>query len=98
MNTSFTLHNIDFEWDIDKAGINQRKHKISFEKSCEVFFDPFIRIVDSSENGEARDAAIGYTEDSQMLFVVHVIRQENTIRIISARPATKAERKDYENF
>jgi len=46
---------------------------------------------------EARDAAIGYTEDSKLLFVVHLVRHEETIRIISARPATAAERKLYEN-
>ena len=98
MDTNFTLYDVEFKWDLDKAGINLGRHKISFEKACEVFFDPFLRVVDASDNGEARDAAIGYTEDSQMLFVVHVIRDGNTIRIISARPATKAERKDYENF
>src|SRR5882762_4728658 len=97
MDTNFVFHDVNFEWDLNKADINQKKHQISFEKACEVFFDPFLKILDSSDNGEIRDAAIGYTEDSHILFVVHLIKNENIIRIISARSATKAERKDYEN-
>ena len=45
---------------------------------------------------EAREGAIGYSERSRLLYVVHVVRQEETIRIISARPATTEERKIYE--
>ncbi|MGO8695713.1 MAG: BrnT family toxin [Rectinemataceae bacterium] len=48
-------------------------------------------------NGEAREAAIGLTEDWSMLFVVHVVRDADTIRIVSARPATPSERRDYED-
>jgi hypothetical protein len=44
-----------------------------------------------------REAAIGLTEDWSLLFVVHVERQEDAIRIISARPATPEERSHYEN-
>ena len=46
---------------------------------------------------ESREAAIGYTEGERLLFVVHVIRHEETIRIISAREATREERRQYEN-
>jgi uncharacterized DUF497 family protein len=62
-----------------------------------VFFDPFVRVIDATDEDEARDAAIGYTEDSKLLFVVHVVSDEDTIRIISARAATAAEGKLYEN-
>ena len=65
--------------------------------ACEVFFDPFVRIVDTSNPTESREAAIGYTEGERLLFVVHVIRHEETIRIISAREATREERRQYEN-
>jgi hypothetical protein len=41
MNVSFGLHEIEFEWDNQKAKANLRKHKPSFEAACEVFFDPF---------------------------------------------------------
>jgi uncharacterized DUF497 family protein len=42
-------------------------------------------------------AAAGYTEGEQLLFVVHVIRHEEIIRLISAREATRDERRQYEN-
>jgi antitoxin MazE len=46
---------------------------------------------------ETREAAIGLTEDWSLLVVVHVVRQANTLRIISARPATPPERRGYED-
>ena len=64
--------------------------------SCEVFFDPFLRLADAGGEDEAREAAIGLTEDWTLLFVVHIVRQPGAIRIISARAATAAERKRYE--
>lgn len=60
-------------------------------------FDPFIRIEDASAGEEERDAAIGLTEDWALLFVVHILREGDTIRIISARPATTQERRTYED-
>jgi uncharacterized DUF497 family protein len=57
------FHEIEFEWDDRKARANLRKHKVSFEKACPVFFDPFIRVVDAGiVDGEPRDAVIGMTE------------------------------------
>lgn len=53
--------------------------------------------MDATAEDEAREAAIGYTERSRLLFIVHVVRQEQTIRIISARPATTEEREIYEH-
>jgi uncharacterized DUF497 family protein len=86
-----------FECDSDKADTNVRKHGFFFHAACEVFFDPFVKIVDASKPTESREAAIGYTESERLLFVVHVIRHEETIRIISAREATREERRQYEN-
>ncbi|HYH47531.1 MAG TPA: BrnT family toxin [Thermoanaerobaculia bacterium] len=97
MNVTYEIRGQLFEWDAEKAAFNLRKHRVSFEKACEVFFDPFIRLVDASDQGEAREAAIGLTEDWDLLFVVHVLRQEDTIRIISCRPAEPSERREYEN-
>ena len=96
MRVTYRLYGVQFEWDRDKAKANLAKHAVSFEQACEVFFDPFVRLVDATDQGEARDAAIGYTEESRLLFVVHVIRHEESIRIISARQATSQERKRYE--
>jgi uncharacterized protein len=69
----------------------------AFETACEVFFDPFLVLVDPGDGEEARDAAIGLTDDWSLLVVVHVVRQAGTLRIISARPATPSERRKYEN-
>ncbi len=93
----YELQGVAFEWDSDKADTNVQKHGVSFHAACEVFFDPFVRIVDTSNPTESREAAIGYTEGERLLFVVHVIRHEETIRIISAREATREERRQYEN-
>ena len=97
MNVTFELQGQVFEWDAKKASANLRKHLVSFEKACEVFFDPFVQVVDASPEDEARDAAIGWTEDQNLFFVVYVERHGDIIRIISARPATSAERRTYEN-
>lgn len=97
MDTTFELQGQTFEWDSKKAATNLRKHRVSFERACEVFLDPFFRLVDASDQEEAREAAIGLTEDWTLLFVVHVIRSPEAIRIISARPATPSERRSYEH-
>jgi uncharacterized protein len=97
MRVTYRLHGVHFEWDRDKAKANLAKHAVSFEQACEVFFDPFVQLIDATEQEEARDAAIGYTGESRLLFVVHVIRHEEIIRIISARQATSKERKRYED-
>src|SRR5690242_17394886 len=76
-----------FEWNLEKAAVNLAKHGISFETACEVFFDPFICIVDATDQAnEARDAAIGLTNDLKVLFVVHLVRggeELESIRIVS---------------
>jgi hypothetical protein len=86
-----------FVWDSEKASGNARKHGVSFEFACQVFFDPLIRIEDASSGEEERKAAIGLTEDWALLFVVHLLREGDLIRIISARPATAQERRAYED-
>jgi uncharacterized protein len=97
VDVTFELQGQLFEWDAEKAAGNVRKHQVSFEKACEVFFDPFVRLVDASDQGEAREAAIGLTLDWSLLFVVHLIEQEDVIRIVSCRPATPSEKRDYEH-
>jgi uncharacterized DUF497 family protein len=89
---------VAFEWDSAKAVSNALRHGVPFELACEVFFDPFVRVIKAEEPEETRDAAIGYTESQILLFVVHVIRHEEVIRIISARHATPRERRGYEEF
>ncbi|HYN25706.1 MAG TPA: BrnT family toxin [Pyrinomonadaceae bacterium] len=97
MNVSYTLHEIGFEWDSRKAAANLRKHKVSFETACEVFFDPFLHVVDAGVvEGESREAVIGMTVSWRLFYVVYV-EQDEVIRIFSARPAEKSERESYEN-
>lgn len=97
MDFHFLYDGQRFVWDIEKASANARKHGVNFETACLVFFDPFFVIDDASANGEKREAAIGYCEDSWLLFVVHMTRTDDTIRIISAREATLQERRIYED-
>jgi len=93
----YELQGITFEWDADKASHNLKKHGIPFEHACEAFFDPFLMVEDASEDEEDRDAIIAYDGLSQLLFVVHVMRDGDIFRIISARRATRQERLHYES-
>ncbi len=82
----------------EKARNNPGKHDgITFQQAAEVFFDPFLIVVDASRNNEARDAVIGLDTRWNLLYVVHIEHEENIIRIISARKATRQERAEYEN-
>lgn len=96
MEARFLLHGITFTWDVDKAVANLRKHGIAFEQAAEAFFDPFLKVVDASRHEEARDAIIGMDTRWNLLFVVHLEREDDAIRLISARKATRRERAYYE--
>ena len=97
MDVAYTLHEIRFEWDRRKAETNLRKHRVSFEAACEVFFDPFIRVANAGIiEGERRQAVTGMTANWRLLYVVYV-EQDDVIRIVSARPVETAERQSYED-
>ena len=97
MNVKYTLHNIAFEWDSQKAAVNLRKHHVTFELSCESFFDPFVCYLDDEIVGsELRERIVGLTTTWLLLHIVYVMRDDN-IRIVSARLVTNAEREIYEN-
>jgi uncharacterized DUF497 family protein len=96
MDERFDLDGIGFVWNTDKALANERKHGITFEEASTVFFDPFLVLVDASPEDESRDAVIGMAEDGRLLFVVHVAFEQELVRIISARKATRSERRRYE--
>jgi uncharacterized DUF497 family protein len=96
MNVKYKLHGILFEWDSKKAATNLKEHGISFETASEVFHDPFVQVVDEETvDDEERESVVGMTVDWRLLYVVYVIRKES-VRIISARLVTKAERRNYE--
>jgi uncharacterized DUF497 family protein len=88
-----------FEWDSNKAAANERKHKgVSFHEAASVFGDPLAVSFpdpDSSE-GEYRSLAFGVSRSDRLLVVSYTERQ-GTIRIISAREATRPERRIYED-
>ncbi len=98
MDVYFVLNGITFVWNDEKALINSRKHDgFTFQQAASAFFDPFLKVVDASRNNEARDAIIGMDASWVLLFVVHIEFEDNIIRIISARKATRQERTYYEN-
>jgi len=86
-----------FVWDSDKAASNVASHGVRFEQAREAFLDPLARYEDASPEEEARQACIGLTTDYRLLYVVHVIREGDILRLISARLAEPAERRRYEN-
>lgn len=104
---------MEFEWDEDKNQSNQIKHNISFEEASEIFRYPMYEIADTREGltlssqgracmprqdyGEVRYIGIGKNNQMVVLTVVFTDR-ESRIRIISARPASKNERKLYYEY
>jgi len=97
MDVYSTLDGQSFVWDTEKAASNVSRHGVRFEQAREAFFDQLARYEDASPRGEARQACIGLTTDYRLLYVVHVIREGDVLRLISARPAEPAERRRYEN-
>ena len=86
----------DFEWDDDKAAANLAKHGISFPEAMTVFLDELAVPLQDVANPE-RLRLIGESRLGRLLLVVFTeLRADGTIRIISARRATKRERRAYE--
>ena len=95
MSILYQLQDIEFQWDENTAQSNLLKHGIAFEEAAEVFFDPFHQTGDASTDDEQRDFIVGYSLLQRILLVVYVERDQRT-RVISARRATRHERKLYE--
>ena len=90
---------IVFDWDPGKAKSNLKKHGVAFEEAQSVFYDDFaIQFYDEeSSASEDRFILLGTSNKSNILIVCHCERKDgDVIRIISARKATKNERKSYE--
>jgi len=83
-----------FEWDENKNIINKEKHKISFETAAYVFDDPYYIEMFDFEHSVDEDRYIAIGKVGDILFVVFTERKD-TIRLISARLATNAERSLY---
>ncbi|AKG20489.1 BrnT family toxin [Calothrix sp. 336/3] len=99
MDIVYRLQGVEFEWDSNKAQSNIEKHGVTFEEATEVFFDPFYQTGDANpinaSSTKLRTFIIGYSLEQRLLLVVYVERGLRT-RIISARLATRTERKLYE--
>jgi uncharacterized DUF497 family protein len=98
MDVYFVLNGVTFVWNEEKARVNPSNHDgVTFQQAAEAFFDPFLVVVDASRNDEERDAIIGLDRRWNLLYVVYIERENDTIRIISARKATRKEREYYES-
>jgi uncharacterized DUF497 family protein len=86
-----------YEWNAAKAKANIQKHGVSFDEAATVFLDPLALTFPDPyhSGGEQREITIGYTAGQQVVFVSHCWRG-GRIRIISARKATRRERRQYE--
>ncbi|MFZ5517680.1 MAG: BrnT family toxin [Candidatus Zhuqueibacterota bacterium] len=95
--------NYNFEWDPIKAFKNKQKHKVSFERAAQIFLDPHaISIYDTEHSSAIEDRwiTLGKDKNDVLLVIIHTFQEtgedQRTVRIISARKATKSERKQYE--
>lgn len=86
-----------FEWDPRKAEINRAKHGISFEEAVTAFGDPLGRITDDPRHSEIEEryVLLGLSARRRLLAVMFTER-EQTMRLVSARRATRRERREYE--
>ena len=88
---------MEFDWDPGKAAANVKRRGISFTEAATVLEDPLSTTFpdQAHSDGEARFVTIGTSRRGQVLVVAHTEREE-TIRIVSARRATRREREFYE--
>ena len=94
------MKEIQFEWDEQKNKLNIAKHQVSFEEAKTVFSDAGARIIDDPDHSDEEDRFIilGISQRLRLLIVCHCYRKnDEVIRIISARKATKNEASNYGN-
>lgn len=92
------MSELNFEWDGNKAAINEKKHGVSFAEARTVFFDERARLIDDPDHSasEERFLILGLSSQLRLLIVAHCYRsQDGIIRIISARKATRNETRFY---
>jgi uncharacterized protein len=92
------VHRLRFDWDPRKASANRAKHGVSFDEALTVFADEAALLIADPDHSEVEErfVLLGMSALLRVLVVVHCDREaEGTIRIISARKATRAERRQY---
>jgi hypothetical protein len=89
---------LQFEWDPQKARSNVQKHAVTFDEASTAFRDPLSVTISDPLHSEDEDrfVLIGYSHRGRLLVIVHTYRNHH-IRLISARPATKRERRRHED-
>jgi uncharacterized DUF497 family protein len=87
-----------FEWDPDKAASNVRKHAVSFDEAATAFSDEGALVIDDPDHSdeENRFILLGLSAKLRLLVVIHCYReQDEVIRIVSARKASRTESRQY---
>ena len=89
---------VEFEWDPPKAAANARKHRATFAEATTAFADPLGRILDDPDHavGERRLILLAQSSRPRLPVVMFTERGPDRVRPISARPATRPERRTYE--
>jgi uncharacterized protein len=89
---------LKFQWDEEKAESNLKKHNLSFDEASTVFADPLAKLFydEDHSTAETREIIVGHSVLGRLLLVSFTERGRDLVRIISARVATRKERKDYE--
>jgi len=95
------MDGLKFEWDRRKDLANRKKHGVSFSEAKTAFFDENARVIVDPDHSDEEDRFIllGLSSQLRLLVVCHCYREdEDTIRIISARKATRSEQRAYEGY
>ncbi len=94
------MDGLKFEWDRTKAASNAKKHGVTFDEARSAFADEAGRLIADPDHSdeEERFILLGMSARLRLLVVAHCYRQGDTIRIISARKASRHEQKQYERF
>ena len=82
MDIEYESRGVRFRWNEDKAKLNAEKRGVTFDQAAQIFVDPFLRYFDASRDGEQRDGAVGSDFNFRVLFVVHLVAEDECIRII----------------
>jgi uncharacterized protein len=87
---------MQIEFDPNKAAANLQKHGVSLGEAAGSLLDPLALVrEDAAAEGEARFILVGMTREGRLLTVCYTLREEDTIRLISARKATRNEERQY---
>lgn len=92
---------VEFEWDVEKARANYRKHGVTFEEARTAFADPSARVLEDPDHSsdEQRYLLLGLSTDLRLLVVAHShVGTDDRIRIISARRVTPSEAEQYNRW